>query len=117
MNSTLSMSFLFLMGFAGVVLHLLMKMDDVNKQSPGKINFKSFLVMEWIPTLISIIVVSVLIPFSQKIATIQQIGDWAGLAYIAIGYMGQSILYKFMKKADKLTDTLSGSADDTPTKQ
>jgi hypothetical protein len=41
---------------------------------------------------------------SQEIKQLEQVGKWLGLAFVAIGYMAQSIIIKFGGKAEKFID-------------
>jgi len=100
--------FLLLMSFIGVLLHILVKLDEENKASNYKINMGMFIKTNWIPTLISMIVSCTLVPFSQEIHQIHDMGKLGALLYVPIAYMGQSILMKYLKKAAKVVD------DDTP---
>lgn len=93
---------LLLFGILGVVLHNLIKLNDIKKSNPyGDVNYKKYFKLEWISILISIIVVALAVWTSREIEKLQVVGEYLGLGFIAIGYMAQSILIKFMGKAEK----------------
>ena len=99
---------LLLFSVLGVVLHNLVKLNDLKKSNPeGHVNYGKYFTMEWISILISIIVCALAVWTSREIEKLQAVGDYLGLAFIAIGYMAQSILIKFMGKAE---DKLNGKS-------
>lgn len=95
-----------LFGFAilGVVLHILVELNKLNKQPAGNFTLKGYFKVEMFSILISIIVSGVAVIASQEIKQLEQIGNWLGLAFVAIGYMGQSLLIAFMGKAQTIVD-------------
>lgn len=97
---------LWLFGVLGVVLHNLIKLNGIKKANPeGDVNYKRYFKLEWISILISFIVVALCVWTSREIEKLQAIGDYLGLAFIAIGYMAQSILITFMGKAEKVVNS------------
>lgn len=96
---------LFGFGLLGVALHILVELNKLNKQPEGSFTIKGYFKLEVFSILISIIVCAVAVFASQEIKQLQQIGNWLGLAFVAIGYMGQSLLIAFMGKAQKVIDT------------
>jgi len=109
MNYTPYMLFLF--GALGVVLHNLVKLNDIKKSNPeGEVNYNKYFKMEWISILISVIVVALCVWTSREIEKLKLVEDYLGLGFIAIGYMAQSLLIKFMGKAEK---TLNSKVDST----
>ncbi len=93
--------FLFTLGLAGVMLHNLVKMDDINKKSDGNIQLGKYWAVERFSIAISAIVVGLCVLVSQEIKQLHDIGNWLGLAFASIGYMAQSLLVKYTGKADK----------------
>lgn len=93
---------LFSLGLLGVLLHNLMKMDEINKKSNGAFNFGQYIKIERFSILISLILVLVSVMVSQEIKQLHDIGNWLGLSFVAIGYMSQSILVKYSGKAEKI---------------
>lgn len=90
---------LFLLGVLGVVLHGLVELNKINKATGGKANFKEYFKIEWITMIIGIIVVFIAIMVKHEIKQLEQVGNWLGVAFVAIGYMGQSLLIFVMGKA------------------
>ena len=92
--------FLFVLGLVGILLHNLVKMDEINKKSDGNIQLAKYWAVERFSVAISAIVVGVCVLISQEIKQLHDIGNWLGLAFVSIGYMAQSILIKFRGKAE-----------------
>ena len=99
-----TMFFLFGMGFLGMLLQFLIKLDSLNRESDGEIVWAKFFILERFSILISFIVVIVTTLLSQEIKQLELAGKWIGFGSFAIGYMAQSILIKFMNKADSFID-------------
>lgn len=93
---------LILLGLAGVVLHNLVKLSQLNKQYNGKYRLIEYLKLEVYSILISVIVIFVCVLIKTEITQLEQAGKWLGLAFISIGYMGQSLLITIMGKASKI---------------
>lgn len=93
---------LFGLGLLGILLHNLMKMDEINKKQNGNFSFQKYLAVEKFSIAISVIVVVVCDLVSQEIKQLHDVGNWLGLAFVAIGYMAQSILIKYGGKAEKI---------------
>jgi len=92
---------LFLLGVLGVLLHNLIEMNKINRANKGNINIWAYLKLERFTIIISFIVVFVAILVKQEIKQVEAAGKWMGLAFVAIGYMGQSLLIFVMGKASK----------------
>ena len=88
-------------GIAGILLHNLIKMDTLNKKDGVNFSFWKYLKMERFSILIALIIVAVAVVGSQEVRQLQLVGKWLGFGFLAIGYMGQSILVKYMGKASK----------------
>lgn len=96
---------LFLLGVLGILLHNLIEMNKINRANNGNINIANYLKIERFTIIISIIVVFVAILVKQEIKQVEAAGKWMGVAFVAIGYMGQSILIFAMGKAGKVIDS------------
>jgi hypothetical protein len=97
--------FLFAVGCVGVLLHNLVKIDDINKNPHlGNFNIGKYWGREWASILISVIVVAVAAFLQEEIKQLHQAGKWLGLGFVALGYMAQSVLIKIMGKAQKAID-------------
>jgi len=90
------------LGILGVLLHNLIEMNKINRASVGNLNFGQYFKIERFSIIISIIVVCVAAIVKQEIKQLEAVGNWLGVAFIAIGYMGQSLLVFTMGKAAKV---------------
>ena len=97
---------LFGLGLSGVLLHSLIKINKLNKTS--KFSYREYFSNEWVTMAISTIVSIVCIICKHEVMQLEQAGRWLGLAFVAIGYMGQSILVTVMGKAEKILKTKEG---------
>lgn len=102
---------LFGLGLLGILLHNLVELNKLNRQSGGNVKLGAYLKLEKFSILISIIVVFVSILVKNEIKQLEQVSKWLGLAFVAIGYMGQSLLIFVMGKATKTIG--SDKTDDT----
>ena len=92
---------LFLLGVLGVLLHNLVELNKLNKAQKGELKIKDYLKLEVFSISISFVVVLCAVIASQEIKQLEQVGKWLGLAFVTIGYMGQSLLIFVMGKASK----------------
>ena len=90
------------LGFLGILMHNFMKMDDLNRKQNGEFKYFEYLKIEKFSILLSICLVIVCIMVSQEIKELANVGKWMGLAFVAIGYMAQSIIVKYSGKAEKI---------------
>lgn len=95
---------LFALGCLGILLHNLIKMNDINRASDGHINLWQYFKLERFSILISVIIVVVCIIAKEEVIQLEQFGKYLGLGFMAIGYMGQSILVWRMGKAAKFME-------------
>lgn len=98
---TYTIYILFALGLLGILLHNLIKMDSLNRKSKGNLNLRQYLALEWISILISVVVVVVALIAQTEIKQLSVVGNYLGLAFVAIGYMAQSIVVSYMGKAEK----------------
>ena len=87
-------------GTGGILLHNLTKINELKKQ--GKFAAINYFGMEWAAILISLIIVVLGIIGKKEVAQLEQAGKWLGFAFVFMGYMGQSLLVKYMGKANKV---------------
>lgn len=92
-------------GIAGILLHNLIKLDAINKADGPSFSFWKYLKLERFSILVSLIIVAVAVIGSQEIKQFEMAGKWLGLGFLAIGYMGQSILVKYMGKVSKVIES------------
>lgn len=88
-------------GLLGIVLHNLVELNKINRANGGNVNILQYIKLEVFSILICLITVFVCILAKHEITQLEQVGEWLGLAFVSIGYMGQSILIWFMGKAEK----------------
>lgn len=90
-------------GIAGVILHNLVKIDDINKDpNKGNFNLGSYWKREWASIFISIIIVVLCAYFQEEVKQLKAAGNWLGLGFVGLGYMAQSLFIKWMGKAQKM---------------
>jgi len=89
------------LGVLGILLHNLVKMNDINKKAKGSFNFGQYLAIERFSIMISLIVVVVCLITYNDIKQLHDLGVKGGLGFFTIGYMSQSLLVKFTGKAEK----------------
>ena len=88
------------MGFAGILIHNLIKINDINK-SGSTFNLASYWAKEWAAILINVIVVLCALGAKHEIKELEVAGNYLAFGFLCIGYMGQSILVKFIGTASK----------------
>lgn len=93
---------LFAFGLGGLLIHNLIKIADLKKKN--KFAASSYFGMEWPSISISLIIVVLCITGKHEVKELEQAGKYLGLAFTAIGYMGQSIFVKLMGRASKILD-------------
>lgn len=95
---------LFALGLFGILIHNLVKMNDINKASNGILNYQKYFGLEKFSIALSVCVVVVALIVRTEIAQLEQVGKWLGVAFVAIGYTSQSLIVAFMGKAQKFLD-------------
>lgn len=95
---------LFALGLLGILLHNLVELNKLNRASNGNLNYKQYFKLEMFSIFISVVVIAVALIIKTEIKQLEQVGKWLGLAFMAIGYMGQSLLVFVMGKANKVID-------------
>lgn len=94
------------LSLVGVLLHNLVKINEINKDPhKGVFSFSSYFSKEWASIMISCIVGIVAAFLKTEIKQLDAAGNWLGLGFIAIGYMAQSVLVSVMGKASKVLGT------------
>lgn len=93
------------LGLAGIAVHNLVKIDSLNRQSKGCFSFWPFVKLEWPSIAISVIVLGVMMISVQDMVSMSVTMKWPlGPAFFTGGYMAQSLLYKWMGRAQKEID-------------
>jgi hypothetical protein len=96
-----------LLGLFGILIHNLMKLNSLNRKYDGHLNFGRYLALERFSILISVCVVAVALLVRSEIKELEIAGNYLGFAFVAIGYMAQSIVTAFGSKAEKMIDKLN----------
>lgn len=91
-------------GIFGILLHNLVKMNELNRKPENNFSLAKYLKIEMFSIMISVCVVIVGIIAKHEIKQLEAVGKWLGLSFVAIGYMAQSILISFMGKAQHYID-------------
>ncbi len=92
------------LGLFGIMIHNLVKLNEINRKSEGTINMLKYWKIERFSILLSVCVVAVALLARTEIAQLREVGNWLGLAFVALGYMAQSIVVSFGNKAQKYID-------------
>lgn len=89
-----------LLGLFGILIHNLKNLNGINRRNKGSINLGEYYRLERFSIALSICLVTVAIIASQEIRQIQIAGKWFGITIFCIGYMSQSIIVAFDRKAE-----------------
>lgn len=92
------------LGVLGILLHNLVELNKLNKSSKGTLSIRRYLNIEIYSIFISLVVLVVALIIKHEIVQLEAAGKWLGLAFMTIGYMGQSLLIFVMGKANKVID-------------
>lgn len=93
---------LFGFGLGGVLIHNLTKIQELKKK--GEFTASQYFSAEWPSMSISMTIVALSIMGKHEVAQLEQAGKWLGLAFVAMGYMGQSLFVKMMRFLQKKVD-------------
>ena len=99
------------LGLVGILLHNLIKLNDINRANDGNVNLWKYWKIERFSILISVIVVCAALVAKSEIKQLEQVSKWLGLSFIAFGYMAQSIVVKLMGRAQKYVDDTTKTDD------
>lgn len=94
-----------LFGLLGVVFHTLVELNKLNKASNCTFSVKQYFKLEKYSIAISILVsvVSSVVPsYVQQLSNVKM--EFLIVPYVAIGYMGQSVLIALIGKANKIVN-------------
>lgn len=103
----------FLFGLLGVVFHTLVELNKLNKASNCTFSIKQYFRLEMFSIAISILVsvVSAFVPsYVQQLSNVKM--EYLIVPYVAIGYMGQSILIALIGKANKIVNNENSKNSD-----
>lgn len=89
------------LGFFGILIHNLIKIESLNRANDGEMKWRRFFKLEWPSIALSVCVVVVCLIAKHEVKKLEAVSEWLGLSFVAIGYMAQSIVYKYLGKAEK----------------
>lgn len=98
------------LGLFGILIHNLVKLNSLNREQKGEISIFKYWKIERFSIILSVCVVAVCLLVRTEIKQLESIGNWLGLAFVAIGYMAQSIVVSFSGKAQRF---IEGKSNDT----
>lgn len=98
---------LFGLGLAGLLIHNLIKVNELNRKND--FSASTYFKLEWPSISINVIVILVCLVCKQHIAKLENAGIAIGPGFVAIGYMGQSLFVKAMRRTKKFLDSKMGS--------
>jgi len=90
-----------LLGIVGILFHNLVQLAKINKATNGNANLPKYWKLEKYTILIALLMVGVSILVIEELSNIEYFSNWKGIGFVAIGYMGQSLLVFVMGKAEK----------------
>lgn len=93
-----------LLGFLGILIHNLKNLNEINRKNDGTVNLFKYWKLERFSILLSICLIGVCLLARTEIKQLREVGNWLGMAFVAIGYMAQSIVVSFGNKAQKYLD-------------
>lgn len=109
---------LFSLGLLGILLHILVELNKLNKSSNCTFSMNQYFKLEIFSILISFVFLIVSVIAAQEIKQLVNFGWGLGFSFMAIGYMGQSLLIFVMGKANKIVNqensTTSVKPDEKP---
>jgi len=91
---------LILLGVAGILLHSLVKISQLKKEGKS-FNRRKYFENEWPTMCISLLMVVIANYCKHEVKKLDIAGNYLGLGFVALGYMGQSILITFIGTAQK----------------
>ncbi len=107
-------AFLFSLGVLGILLHNLIKLDELNRKLESKFSFRAYISRERFTILISFLVVLIAVFVKLEIKELDYAGKWLGVSFVAIGYMGQSLVLTVIKRIRGKVDAPVDQEDKAP---
>lgn len=92
---------LFVCGVLGILIHNLVKVNQINRNTNGNFAFSPFIKLEWPSIALSLCVVIVCLIAKQEIKQLEQASKWLALFFVFSGYTSQSLVYSFLGKYEK----------------
>ena len=104
------------LGFAGVLLHCLSKIAQLKKRG-RKFDSIEYFSREWPTVMISLVMVIIAIYCKGEIKALELAGDYLGFGFVAIGFMGQSLLATFASKVQSRIGIKEEDTEAPPAKE
>jgi len=92
---------LFALGLFGILIHNLVKVNEINRKNNGDFKFAPFIRLEWPSISLSLCVVAVVLIAKHEVKQLEQVREWLGLFFVFTGYAAQSLVYAVLGKAEK----------------
>lgn len=92
---------LFGCGLLGVLIHNLVKINQINRAENGNFKFWPFVKLEWPSILLSLCVIGVCLIAKHEVKQLEQVANWLALFFVFTGYASQSLVYAVLGKAEK----------------
>ena len=99
LDNALDLLILFGLGVAGILIHSFIKLNEINKKTEGHANIYKYWMLEKYAILVSFMAVIISLFIVEELNQLESFVKWKGLGFVAIGYMGQSIVIWAMGKA------------------
>ena len=106
-----------MLGMFGIIIHNLVKLNSLNREQKGEISIFKYWKLERFSIILSVCVVAVCLLVRTEIKQLESVGKWLGLAFVAIGYMAQSIVVSFSTKAQRFIEDKSNDSYTAPKDQ
>jgi len=80
------------LGILGIVFHNLVQLNKLNRETNGNANIANYWKLEKYSILISVLMILGAVFCVKELDQLENFKEWKGIGFIAIGYMGQSLL-------------------------
>ena len=90
-----------LTGILGIMVHTLMKINNINRRTKGKVNLKEFFAVEWPSIWISVSIVVVALIAREEIQKLKIVGNYLLFGFFCIGLSAQSIAYYLSNRLER----------------
>ena len=97
----------------GILTHILIKINDLNRATNGAFKFGPFIRLEWASICLSVVFCTALLIGRNEIKQLKEAGGWLFLSFYAIGLTSQYIAYKANGAATRKVKQILGP-DDKP---
>lgn len=107
---------LLLLGFAGIAVHVLIKINKIIQKMNGGFKHWDFVKLEWASIMISVITVLVAVFLRREIEQSEYASKYMGATFFALGILAQFVVYKFIGRAQTIIDKREEDKDISNTK-